>query len=70
MILIFHANDLVEFAVLTKEEKETFFMTWSGDLVPTVRILRTVLTSFIVVRAEVSDGDEIFKYSSGAYIGK
>lgn len=63
MILILHANDLVEFAVLAKEEKGAFFMTWSGDLVPRLKVLRTILTSFIIVRAEVSDGDVIFKYS-------
>lgn len=70
VILIFHANDLVEFAVLAKEEKGAFFMTWSGDLVPRLKVLRTILTSFIIARAEVSDGDVIFKYSGWAYIGK
>lgn len=36
------------------------FMTLSGDPVPKLKIPKTVLTSFIIVRAEVCDADAIF----------
>lgn len=45
-----------------------FFISWSGDSVLKLKIPRTVLTSFMVARAEVCDSDAIFKCSSGAYI--
>lgn len=46
-------------------------MTWSGDPVPRLKIPRMVLTSLVGVRAEVCGGGEaLFKYSSGAHIGK
>lgn len=60
MTLIFHVNDLVEFAVSAEEEKNSCFMTLSGDPVPKLKIPKTFLTSFIIVRAEVCDADAIF----------